>query len=479
MELVGYTLAMFRSELENAVGKENVVDVEEKRKELSIDQSWITHMWNERKQPMATPYFIVRPSTTEEVSKVMIICNTYKVPVVPRGGGSGTAGGAATLYGGIVLDVTRMDKIIEIDHKSLVLTAQPGINGRVLEDLLNEQGLMLAHYPSSVDISTLGGYLAARGSGVMSTKYGKAEDMVLNIEVVLPDGRVIETLPTPNHACGPGMLQLFVGSEGTLGVITKVSMRLDPLPEVRLHRMIQFPTVSAGLAAGQEIMTNRLNPAVIRLYDPGSTEKSLNTTGVDLDGVYMVIMFDGFKELAEAQQKKVLDICIANGGTDLGEELGKHWWDTRYVAYKPPVHPAFPQMYGTPETVTTYANIEKLYYAKKKFVEETYKEWGAKYTAHFSHWYAWGTMIYDRFYIDHPPEDAEEAFRLHNEIWAECTRINLENGAVLNEHHGIGFKLGWFMREQYGEAFNVLLDIKKSIDPKGIMNPGKLGFGVW
>lgn len=479
MELTGYTLAMFRSELENAVGKENVIDEEQTRRELAIDQTWVTHMWSERNQPLVLPYFIVRPATTEEVSKVMRICNTYKVPVVPRGGGSGTAGGAVMMYKGIVLDVTRMDKILEIDKESLILTAQSGINGRVLEDRLNEEGLMLAHYPSSVDISTLGGYLAARGSGVMSTKYGKAEDMVLSVEVVLPDGRIIETLPTPNHACGPGMLQLFVGSEGTLGVITTIRMRLDPLPEARLFRMFQFPSVKEGLRAGQQIMLKRLDPAVIRLYDPGSTEKSLNTTGLNLDGTYMVIMFDGYKEIADLQMKMAIDICKANDGDDLGEELGRHWWDTRYVAYKPPVHPAYPQMYGTPETVTTYANIEKLYYAKKKYVEENYKQWNAKYTAHFSHWYPWGTMIYDRFYIDNPPLDAEEAFRLHNELWAGCTKINLENGAVLNEHHGIGFKLGWFMREQYGEAFDVLLDIKKAIDPKGIMNPGKLGFGIW
>lgn len=479
MELKGYALSMFRFELEQAVGKENVVSIKEQREELSVDFYWLTNMWKEKGEELPLPYFIVRPATTEETSKVMKVCHTYKIPVVPRGGGSGSAGGAATMYGGIVLDVTRMDEIIELDEESLILTAQPGINGRVLEDYLNDKGYMLAHYPSSVDISTLGGYLAARGSGVMSTKYGKAEDMVLSVEVVLPDGRVIETLKTPNHACGPGMLQLFVGSEGTLGVITKVSIRIDPLPESRVYRMVKFPTIYDGLEAGREMMINRLTPTVIRLYDPGSTKKSLNTTGLDLDGNYMVLMFDGDEEIAELQLKRALEICEKNKGEDLGSELGKHWWDTRYVAYKPPVHPAYPQLYGTPETVTTYSNIVKVYDEKKKLIEEKYKKWDAKYTAHFSHWYSWGTMIYDRFYIDNPPEDAEEALRLHNKIFEECTKINLENGAVLNEHHGIGFKLGYLMPEQYGESFNVLLDIKKSIDPKGIMNPGKLGFGKW
>lgn len=470
---------MFRSELEDAVGFENVLSVEDKRKELSVDQYWLTHMWKEKGQEIPLPYFIVRPYTTEETSKVMKICNSYKVPVVPRGGGSGTQGGAATMYGGILLDLTRMDQIIGIDEESLILTAQPGINGRVLEDYLNTKGYMLAHYPSSVDIATLGGYLAARGSGVMSTKYGKAEDMVLSIEVVLPDGKVINTLPLPNHACGPGMLQLFVGSEGTLGVITKVSIRLDPIPEARLFRMIKFSTVREGLEAGRQIMVNRLNPAVMRLYDPGSTKRSLRDTGQEVEGVNMVLMVDGFREMAEIHMKKVVDICLANGGKDLGEGPGVYWWEHRYDFYKPPLQPAYPLLYGTVETITTYANIQKLYEAKKQTIEQKYKEWDAKYMAHFSHWYPWGTMIYDRFYIDNPPEDPQEAFRLHNEIWAECSRINMENGALLNEHHGIGFKLGWLMREQYGDAYDVLLDIKKMIDPKGIMNPGKLGFGIW
>ncbi|WP_303968833.1 FAD-binding oxidoreductase [Sporosarcina ureae] len=478
-ELRGFALELFKSQLENAIGQENVITSEERRKELSRDYTWLTHMWYERDQEMIIPYFVVRPGNTEEVSKVMKICNSYKVPVVPRGGGSGSAGGASTLHGGIVLDLTRMDKIIDIDEKSLVLTAEAGIFGNVLENVLNEKGLMLAHYPSSVDIATLGGYLAARGSGVMSTKYGKAEDMVLSIEVVLPDGTIINTLPVPNHACGPGLLQLFVGSEGTLGVITKVSIRIDPLPEARVFRMFKFPDIHDGIEAGRQIMASRIKPAVMRLYDPGSTDKSFNSTGVKLEGNHLVLMFDGYKEIAEIEAKKAYEICIANKGEDLGEELGKHWWDTRYVAYKPPVHPEFPLLYGTPETVTTYDKIDAIYDAKKELVETKYAKWNAKYTAHFSHWYPWGTMIYDRFYVEHPPEDPEEAFRLHNELMADCTRINLDHGAVLNEHHGIGFKLGWFMEDQYEESFKVLLNIKKSLDEKGIMNPGKLGFGIW
>src|SRR5690625_3889364 len=127
MKLVGYALEMLRSELEDVVGHENVISSEEKRKELSIDQYWLTHMWKEEEQEIPLPDFIVMPTSTEETSKVMSICNNFKVPVTVRGGGSGTQGGASTMFGGILLDITKMDKIIDVDEESLILTAQPGI----------------------------------------------------------------------------------------------------------------------------------------------------------------------------------------------------------------------------------------------------------------------------------------------------------------------------------------------------------------
>lgn len=477
--LAGLVLQQFRTELEQIVGVEHVLAESDKKKHYSSDLYWLSTMWSEKQQETVEAQFVVFPSSTEEVSGIMRLATEYSVPVTVRGLGSGTQGGATALFGGIVLCLERMDRVINIDEKSLVLTAQPGINGEVLEKLLNERGLMLSHYPSSFAIASLGGYLAARGSGVMSTKYGKAEDMVLSIEVVLPDGKVMNSLPVPNHANGPGLLQLFVGSEGTLGVITEIKIRLDPIPEKRRFRAFTFPSVTAGLEAGRKIMLERLNPAVIRLYDEGASKRSLRDTGHDIDGVAMIVMVDGREDVSEIQMNRVIEISLAEGGTDEGEAEGEHWWEHRYDFYRPPLQPEYPNMYGTVETVTTFDKIEELYEAKRRHIVENYAEWGAKYTAHFSHWYPWGVMIYDRFYIDNPPQDPVESLRLHNKIWDECSRINLDIAGILNEHHGIGFKVGRLMREQQGEAFEVLLGIKKSIDPRGIMNPGKLGFGAW
>ena len=182
---------MIRSELEQIVGTAHIRVDDTSRLIYSTDWSWMPQMWLDRGQPLPAPDFIVHPASAQEISEIMRIANKYKIPVVPWGGGSGTQGGAAPVAGGIIVDTKRLNQIIEIDEKSLTVTAQAGINGTQLEWALNERGLTLPHYPASANCATLGGYLAPRGTGTISTKYGKAEDMVLSMQIVLPTGEII------------------------------------------------------------------------------------------------------------------------------------------------------------------------------------------------------------------------------------------------------------------------------------------------
>jgi len=473
-----YLWDMVCSELAEVVGYEYVLTSEVDRLAYAVDIMWIPQMWVDQGLKPALPDLVVLPGTVNEVAAVIKIANRYRLPVVPCGGQSGSQGGTLPVYGGITIDIKRLSQIVEISEQAYTVTAQGGINGQHLEWALNRQGLTLAHYPASMHTATLGGYLAARGSGVLSTKYGKAEDMVLSLQVVLPTGEIIRTLPTPKHASGPELTGLFVGSEGTLGIITEAKMRVDPLPQTRRFRSFLFPNLSSGLEAGKKIMLQRLHPAVIRLYDPYSTAKVVKRViGLDVEGVYIVIGFDGPEELVALEEKLAWEICLSFGGQDLGSEAGLQWWEHRYDFYYPPFVKALPKLFGTTETQTTYDNIEQLYSAKKQAIEEGFRDWNAHYYGHFSHWYPWGVMIYDQFMVENPPDDPHEAISLHNRMWAASVRASLANGGVLNEHHGIGLKLGWFMPEQYGDAWNLLLKIKQSIDPLGIMNPGKLGFG--
>jgi alkyldihydroxyacetonephosphate synthase len=325
----------------------------------------------------------------------------------------------------------------------------------------------------------LGGYLAPRGSGTISTKYGKAEDLVMGFEVVLPSGDIIRTPHVPNHSSGPDFMRLFLGSEGVFGIITEATMQVDYLPETRLLRAVLFESVSNAIEAGRRIMTRRLDPMVIRLYDPASTGSLVKSVlGYELEGAYMVIGWDGDPDIAALQEQKGMAICEELGARDLGREPGEHWWEHRYDFYYPPKSLKLPWMYGTTETVTTYDRIENLYYAKKRAIEETYKEHNAKYIGHFSHWFHWGAALYDRFIVEEPPQDAQEALRLHNRIWNTAITASLDNGGMVNEHHGVGLKLARYMPRQYGDAWPFLQTLKGAIDPNGIMNPGKVGFGI-
>lgn len=473
----GIQYEMVRSELEEVVGSEHISTKESDRLVYATDWFWLPQMWLDRGEPPTMPDYIVHPASAAEVAAVLKIANNYRIPVVPWGGGSGSQGGALSTFGGIMLDTKRLNRIIEIDEKSLTVTAQAGINGSQLEWALNEKGLTLPHYPASANCATLGGYLAPRGTGTISTKYGKAEDMVLSMEVVLPTGEIIRTPPVPQHAAGPDFFRLFLGSEGTFGVITEATMQVDYLPQTRLLRALLFDSLSNAIEAGRLMMTRRLDPLVIRLYDPESTASRVKAIlGYEMHGAYMVLGFDGDADLAALQEQKALEICRELGAQDLGREPGEKWWNHRYDFYYPPTNLKLPWMYGTTETVTTYDKIENLYWAEKRAVEETYADWDIKFIGHFSHWFHWGVMVYTRFIIENPPEDAREAVRLHNRVWNTAMTAVLENGGMVNEHHGVGLKLSRFMQRQYGPAWPLLQRIKDTLDPNGIMNPGKVGF---
>ncbi len=468
---------MIRSELEEIVGTEYIRTDENSQLVYSTDWSWMSQMWLDRGQPLMPPDYIVHPASPEQIAEIMLVANKYRIPVVPWGGGSGTQGGAIPIFGGIMMDLKRLNKVIEIDEKSLTITAQAGINGTQLEWALNEKGLTLPHYPASANCATLGGYLAPRGTGTISTKYGKAEDMVLAMQIVLPTGEIIRTPPVPQHASGPDWQRLFLGAEGTFGVITEATMQADYLPEARLLRAVLFENLGNALEAGRLMMTRRLNPLVIRLYDQHSTISQVRRVlGLDLEGAYMVIGFDGDADIAALQEQKAMAICTELGARDLGREPGERWWNHRYDFYYPPKGLHLPWMYGTTETVTTYDKIEKLYWAQKKAVEEGYKKWNVQYIGHFSHWFHWGVMLYSRFIMEEPPTDAQEAIQIHNRIWNTAMTAAMENGGMINEHHGVGLKLARFMRRQYGDAWPFVLRLKQTIDPNHIMNPGKTGF---
>ena len=464
---------MVLSELEDAVGRENCSTREIDKITHGVDYFWLSRMWADRGLRMPEADVVVSPKDAKEVSKVLKIANYYKIPVTTWGGGGGTQGGAIPVAGGIVLDTKRMNKIYNFNEKAMYIEAGTGAIYKHLEWAANEKGYATMHYPSSLTCSTVGGFLAHRGIGVVSTKYGKIDDMVLQMEVVLPNGDIIETSPAPKHAAGPDLNQIFIGSEGTLGIMTKAQIRIYDQPETRRFRGFLFKNMSDAFSASRELL-QKFKPSVMRLYNEAETATLIKKiVGVEKPGAFMNVAIEGVEALVDVEEKILLDTFNKYHAEDLGSEYGEKWWNEKITFFYPGHMMDLPQMFGTMDTIAPYDKIENIYWEMKKAIEGNFPM--ARFIAHFSHWYEWGCMIYDRFIVDDVPKDPHEALRLHNEIWNCGVRTAIANGGVVNDHHGVGIKLGRLMKEQYGPAMQVFEGIKKQLDPNGIMNPFKLG----
>jgi alkyldihydroxyacetonephosphate synthase len=423
--------------------------------------------------PLGKPDVVVKARTDEDVAATMKVANQHRVPVVPWGGGSGTQGASIATRGGIVLDMTGLNRLIDIDEVSMTVTAEAGLNGKELESELNSMGLMLPHYPASAEFATVGGYVAARGSGVLSTRYGKIEDLLLSMRVVMPTGEIVDTLAVPRHAVGPDIGQLFVGSEGMMGVITRVRLQLAPLPAARRFDVVSFPTVESGVEAVRKGLQRGLRPSVVRMYDEVATRLTLSpVVGRNLPGVSTILCFEGEPGVVNAEREAMLASARAHGGEVLDGTMGEIWWEHRYDFYKPPHAPELPAVWGTIDVVATYSRIMAAYHALQEAVAKPYAQRGLKLRSHLSHWYPWGAMIYARFVL---PDGGADAIALHDRIWKDGVTAALGAGAVMNDHHGVGLKLAPYMQAQHGAGLDVLRRIQKSLDPNGVMNPGKLG----
>src|ERR671919_192061 len=298
--------------LSTALGAGAVITAPDELSEYAADTYWPALAAKAAGTPLARPDAVVRPRTEEEVATVLEVAHEHHVPVVPWGGGSGTQGGALAVHGGIVIDLRSLDRVIEIDEISLTVTVQAGKNGRELEAELNARGLMLPHYPASVEWATVGGYIAARGSGVLSTRYGKIEDLVLTLRVATPAGGLMDTVGVPRHAVGPELTEVFVGSVGTLGVFTRSALVVVPVPDEACFAAVAFPSVSAGIGAIRRALQLGHRPSVVRMYDEEATRLAFApVVGQDLSGVYTVLAFEG--EAAALEERRTLELARAAG----------------------------------------------------------------------------------------------------------------------------------------------------------------------
>jgi alkyldihydroxyacetonephosphate synthase len=419
------------------------------------------------------PAAVVHPTTIQQVAAVLGACNEAGVPVTAAAGRSGVCGGSIPVHGGITLDMTALEGVRAVDEVSLIVDVGAGTFGPDLERALAGvgTGYTLGHWPQSMDLSTVGGWLACRGAGQYSTRYGKIEDMVIGLEVVMADGRVLRTEGAgPRAATGPNLTQLFVGSEGTLGVITEARLRMHPLPPAQERRAYGFTSFAAGLDACRRILRRGATPAVLRLYDRTESERNFDEPDTNV----LIVLDEADPDIVAATFTVVDAECGSDAASQpLDTALVERWLGHRNDAS------ALAPLWRAGVVVDT-AEVSGRWAALPGLFDEVVAALGSlegtlAASAHQSHAYVDGACLYFTFAGRGPEGDAAWRERYYRQAWDAVTGATMAHGAAISHHHGIGLNRSRFLPDALGSGFDVLRGLKDTFDPNGILNPGKFG----
>ena len=435
------------------------------RSEASRDWWPLAMIWALDNQVAGLAAAVVRPGSAAEVADVLRVCDEARVPVTAAAGRSGVCGASVPVHGGVVLDLPGLAGLVDVDDTSLVIDVAPGTFGDHLEaELRAEHGLTLGHWPQSVALSTVGGWLACRSAGQLSNRYGKIEDIVVGLDVALADGRTLRTGGAPRAAVGPDLTQLFVGSEGTLGIITGSRLRVRPAPEHEARAAYGFPTWEAGMEACRRILRRGADPAVLRLYDAVESDRSYQTGEANV----LLVLDEGDEVTVAANLDVVRQEC--RDADELGGELVDRWMGHRNEVS------ALASLIGNRFVVDTmevsgpWAALPAVHRATIDALSSI--EGVRAASAHQSHAYTDGACLYFTF-AGRPPDGDRDAF--YRRCWDAGTRAVLAKGGSLSHHHGVGLNRSRFVADALDASHQVLVAMKQVLDPNGILNPGKLG----
>ncbi len=447
---------------------ENISDKEIDKLSYSKDYWPIALRWSLEGKVAALPDFIVWPESTEQVSRIVRLANEEEIPIIPFGEGSGVLGGSVPVKGGIIVDMKKMDKI-RIDETNLTITAQPGINGMNLERELNRKGYTMGHIPQSLYCSSLGGWLACRAAGQFSTKYGKIDDMVVSLEAVLPQGEIIRSKTVPKSSTGPQIDRLLLGAEGTLGIITEATLKIWLYPEKRVLQSYVYSELREGLDSIRAILRRGFFPAVVRLYDEIETSRHFYDTEKAKGKCMLILVMEGDRELVDVEEKVIKEVCTEKG-KDCGEKPVLHWLDTRFNVKEISEFMPRDVIFDTIEVSIMWDRSLELYnsmISSMKGIEGVIFA-----SAHASHFYPQGVCFYFTF-AGVPVKNTPEEFYMS--VWDAAMKSCIDSGGSVSHHHGIGLTRASWLEKEVGESFEVLKEMKRILDPRNIMNPGKMG----
>jgi alkyldihydroxyacetonephosphate synthase len=411
------------------------------------------------------PACAVFPGSVDEVRRIVLLANEQKIPIIPYGGGSGLMGAALSVQPGIVVDLRRMDRPLQIDIAARSARVQAGIVLEALDQRLNEQNFILGHDPWTLPVATVGGAISTNSVGYRAGVYGSMGEQVLGLEAVMANGKILRKRAVPKSSTGPDLGLLLIGGEGCFGIVTEATLRIFPKPEKRVVRGLLFESFESGFDAIQKLFAACLRPALLDFGD----DDEKNT-----QGAVLYIGFEGAVEIATAEDRLAVDILLRNGGKHLAKVEAETFWDNRHAIarrflanrsqrrergrdgiYRDWIHVALPA-----------SNVLAFRRTAMVIIEQHGVD------LHESGLWIQPELFSMRLGIDdHGQNQAQLALQ---ETVDNLLRLAQDMGGSMEYTHGVGLKLAPFMSKEHGYGLEVMRSIKKMLDPNNIMNPAKM-----
>jgi len=447
--------------IESIVGSDFVSENEEDRICYSFDATG----------EKSIPDLVVKPATTEEISKILILANKHSIPIIPRGAGSGFVGGSRPIYGGIVLALKRMATIIFIDRDNMTVDVEPGVITEKLQREVEKLGLFYPPDPASLKFSTIGGNVAINSGGPRAVKYGVTRDYVLSLEVVLPTGEITHTgVRTAKGVVGYDLTRLIIGSEGTLGVITKILLKLLPKPEAVRTASVIFPEVDDASRAVAEIIRSKIVPVTLEFMDRSAIQCVEEYLHIGLPvkaGALLIIEVDGNNDVVDKEMRQIEKLCKGFNASEAliasNEEEREKIWSARRA-----VSPALKRLKPTKineDIVVPRNKIPHIIKSLRKIAHDFQ-------ITIISFGHAGDGNLHVNIMTD--KEDKREYGRAKKAV-KEIFKATLDLDGTLSGEHGVGLaKKSYIGMEIEPAALQKMKQIKNIFDPNNIMNPGKI-----
>jgi len=491
-----------RAALVATLGQDRVRDDPHERGFHALGRSYYDLLRLRSGELSAAPDAVLYPRSTNEVLALLAFASEHDIAVVPFGGGTSVVGGVSAKAGPfstlMTLDLSGMDRVVDIDTVTQTATAEAGIYGPALEQALQAKGLTLGHYPQSFEFSTLGGWIGHRGAGQGSNRYGRAEDWLVGAKLATPKG-ILDTNTFPASSAGPQLNDLVLGSEGAFGIVTEATVRLHHAPAAADYRGYLFRDFESGIAVIRAAAQENLLATMLRLSDAQETrfyrtfgaigrarglkdrfaDFYLSRRGFSDDACALIAGFEGYTHQVEQWRMLFDKMAKKFGALELGRGQGERWRQGRF--HGPYLRdPMMDRGLGvdTLETATSWSKLAALYAAVRTALETAMRETAPRQGAHgavlchISHSYSDGASLYFTYIFPRALDDEIPQWRTIKKAASDAI---VANGGTISHHHGIGEDhLPWMKVEKGALGIEVLRAIKQTLDPKGILNPGKL-----